>query len=207
MDKNKKQIIWISVAMVSVATLIIVGYVYRDKIKSLAKKTFAGQNWFDESLKWWRDAKTKSIVETLHPKFRDKIAEFFARVEKELGLQMFATSGYRDFQKQAQLYAENPNNAKPGYSSHNYGFAIDVNVIDPKTGNIILKKANSSAEWEKSGIVKIARELGLKWGGGGAFGDYHDPIHFFIEPNGMKSSDMLALHNKGKVDNAGYVIV
>lgn len=210
MDKDKKQIIWISVTIVSVVSIAVASYIYRDNLKSFFKKTFGGESSkksFDENLSWWRDLNTKSIVENLHPKFRNKIAEFFSRVERELGLRMFATSGYRDFNKQAQLHAENPSNAKPGYSSHNYGFAIDLNVIDPKTGKIILKKANSTAEWEKSGIVKIARELGLQWGGGGAFGSYHDPIHFFIEPKGMESSELLALHNQGKVDNQGYVLV
>jgi hypothetical protein len=109
--------------------------------------------------------------------------------------------------KQAQLHAENPQNAKAGYSAHNYGFAVDVNVIDPKTNKVILKKSSSTADWEKSGVVKVAREMGLKWGGGGAFGSYHDPVHFYIEPKGLKTMDMLAIKNQGKIDNQGYILV
>ena len=189
------------VALVGVALI----FVYRNKLKSVAKSTFGGQKWFDDTVKWYRNAETKQKVETLHPKFKPLVKEFFSRIEKQLGLQMFATSGYRDFKKQAQLYAENNKNAKPGYSSHNYGFAVDVNVIDPKTGKIILNKVSSDDAWNKSGIIKIANEMGLKWGGGKNFGEYHDPIHFYTDP--APREKLLSLHNAGKVDSNGYVLV
>lgn len=182
-------------------------YLNRDKEKAMAKEILGGQKWFDESLKWYRDNHTKAIVDKLHPLFRDKVKEFFSKVEKDLGLQMYATSGYRTFDEQKALHDSNSSNAKPGVSDHNYGFAIDVNVIDPKTGKIILKKANSTSDWEKSGVVKIAKDMGLNWGGGGAFGSYNDTVHFYENPKGLKASDMLALHNAGKIDNNGYVIV
>lgn len=189
--------------------LIVIGVVYlnKNKVKAVVKETLSGQKWFDSSLAWYRDIKTKGIVETLHPTFVDKVKEFFSRVEKELGLQMLATSGHRTFSEQTELNKQNPSNAKAGLSGHNYGFAVDVNVIDPKTGKVILKKSNTTAEWEKSGVVKIAKEMGLKWGGGGAFGTYHDPVHFYEEPKGLKTSDLLALQKSGKVDTKGYVIV
>jgi len=177
------------------------------KVKTLAKENLGGFKWFDESLKWYRDSKTKDIVDKLHPKFRDKVKEFFSRVEKELGLQMYGTSGLRTFEEQAKLYKENSSNAKVGYSGHNYGFAVDVNVIDPKTGKVILRKSSTSEDWEKSGVVKIAKDMGFKWGGGGAFKGYHDPVHFYVDPNGMSTAQLLALNNNGKVDAQGYVLV
>jgi len=191
----------------ALAVIGVVLYMNRAKVKQIAKEELVGFKWFDESLKWYRNNKTKDIVDKLHPQYRNKVKEFFSRVEKELGLQMYATSGLRTFEEQAKLHKENPQNAKAGFSDHNYGFAVDVNVIDPKTGKIILKKANSSADWEKSGVVKIAKDMGFKWGGGSAFGGYHDPIHFYIDPKGMKGGQLLALYNSGKVDNNGYVIV
>jgi hypothetical protein len=191
----------------ALAVIGVVLYINRTKVKQIAKEELGGFKWFDESLKWYRDSKTKDIVDKLHPQFRDKVKEFFSKVEKQLGLQMFATSGLRTFDQQAKLHKENPKNAKAGYSDHNYGFAVDVNVIDPKTGKIILRKASSSADWEKSGVVKIAKDMGFSWGGGGAFGGYHDPVHFYIQPKGMKSSQLLTLYNSGKVDSNGYVIV
>jgi hypothetical protein len=204
LSKENKRLVWIGVGTAVVISVVLL-YVFRDKAKTLVKETLGGQKWFDESLKWYRDSKTKDIVNTLHPKFRDKVKEFFSRVEKELGLQVFATSGYRDFAKQQKLWEENNKNAKAGFSDHNYGFAVDVNVIDPKTNKIILRKSSSSADWEKSGIVKISKDMGFKWGGGGAFGNYHDPVHFYISP--MTTAEMYALNKQGKVDSNGYVLV
>jgi len=204
--ENKKLNKYLPYVLGGVALVgVVLIFVYRNKLKKLAKSTLGGQKWFDESVKWYRDAQTKQKVDSLHPKFIPIVKEFFSRIEKELGLQMFATSGYRDFQKQAQLYAENNQNAKAGYSSHNYGFAVDVNVINPKTGSIVLNKASSDDAWNKSGIIKIANEMGIKWGGGKNFGSYHDPIHFYIDP--APREKLLSLHNAGKVDSNGYVLV
>ncbi len=199
--KNK---VFISVG-VAVGVLAII-YINRQKLKTLAKDTLTGQKWFDTSLQWYRDSKTKDIIEKLHPNYRNTAAQFFARVEKELGLRMFATSGYRTFAEQAALKSQNASNAAAGLSDHNYGWAIDVNVIDPKTGKNILMKASPKAAWEKSGIPKLAKSMGMIWGGD-SFSGYYDPVHFAIEPKGMKGSQLLALHNAGKVDSAGYVIV
>ncbi len=200
--KNKY---WIGGGLM-VAIIGVVIYMNRTKVKTALKETLGGQQWFDSSLSWWRDSKTKGIIDKLHPKFQPIASQFFARVEKELGLRMFGTSGYRTFEEQAALKAQNASNAAAGLSDHNYGFAIDVNVVDPKTGKIILKKESSSADWEKSGIVKIAKSMGMTWGGD-AFSGYHDPVHFALKPNGLAGSQLLALHNAGKVDSKGYVIV
>lgn len=186
--------------------VVLATYYWRNDAKKLAKDMFGGQVWFEESLKWYRDGKTKKIVDELHPKFSPIIKEFFSIVEKKLGLQMYATSGYRTFKEQEALHKQNSSNAKAGYSNHNFGFAIDVNVID-KNGKIILKKDSSSKSWIDSGVIDIANKLGLSWGGNGTFGNYHDPVHFYIDPKGMNTAKLLALHNSNKVDNKGYVIV
>lgn len=201
LSKKKKLIIG---GMVTFTVLTLI-FLYRDAIKKIAKETLSGNKWFDETLSWYRDLKTKNIVNNLHPKYKDIIKEFFSRVEKELGLQIIATSGYRTFEQQERLYRENNQNAKAGFSSHNYGFAIDINVL--KNGKTFLRKASSNDAWNNSGVVKIASDMGLKWGGGGNFGSYHDPVHFYIEPNNLKTKDMYALKTGGKVDEDGYVIV
>ena len=56
-------------------------------------------------------------------------------------------------------------------------------------------------------VIDLAKELGLKWGGGGTFGSYHDPVHFFITPNGKTTDILLAEHKKGNIDANGYVNV
>lgn len=147
------------------------------------------------------DAQKKMVLAT-HPNARKKFAEFIVKVEKA-GYKVLMQSGYRDFHKQARLHAEDSRNARAGYSNHNYGYALDINIIDPKTGDIILRKSSSKQKWIDSGIVKIAKDLGLDWGGD--FKSYHDPIHFFV-PRDKTTSQMKKLVEEGKVDKEGYVL-
>ena len=166
-------------------------------------KSISNKNWFMTDTKWYNDGHSKAIVEKLHPKFRNMVAELFTRSEKELGLTLYATSGYRTYAEQVVLHNQNPSNAKAGYSSHNFGFAIDLNV--KKNGVIILKKASTNEAWEKSGVVALARKIGIQWVGN--FGSYHDPVHFFLKPNGLDTTELRAMYNNGKIDNSGYVLV
>lgn len=179
----------------------IIGFFVIKKLFSLSTSEFS-----KEDLQPVDDTNTERMIEALHPKFRNTARAFINRAKRNLGLNVFMTSGYRSFEKQQQLYNENHQNAKPGYSSHNYGFAIDVNVKD-KSGKIILAKNTPDEKWQKSGILDLAKSMGLKWGGGGTFGSYNDRVHFFITPNGKSTTELLALHNAGKVDKNGYVNV
>lgn len=198
--KSTKQTILI-LAGILVASIII-GNILLNK----SNLDDSSQNWFDTNTKWYKDEHTRSIVQNLHPKFRNKIAEFFTKMENQLGLSAYATSGYRTIAQQQVQYNQNHNNAKPGYSSHNYGFAIDMNVKN-KDGKIILGKSSSDKQWNDSKVVELAKDLGLSWGGGGAFGNYHDPVHFYIKPNGLSTTELLAMYNDGKKDKDGYVLV
>ncbi len=184
----------------------------------LPKKKFANKKMTDaEFEKWLLSArmgwlenavwgvKTQTEIKNLHPEYRNKIKTFFDRIEKETPYIPIITSGYRDSKKQAALYAENPSNAKPGYSLHEYGFAVDINLLDKRTGKVTIHKQSSAATWKDSGVLKIADNMGLKWGG--VFQGYYDPVHFYIEPKGMTSTQLLALRNAKKVDQKGYVTV
>jgi hypothetical protein len=199
MKSNKKTLLIL--AGILVAT-IIVGNILLNK----SNLDESSEYWFDKDTKWYKDAHTRGIVQKLHPKFRNKIAEFFTKIEKQLGLSAYATSGYRTFAEQTRLHNQNSANAKPGYSSHNYGFAIDINVKN-KDGKIFLLKNTPDKQWNDSKVVQLSKDLGLSWGGGGAFGNYHDPVHFYIKPNGLSTTDLLAMYNKGKKDPNGYVLV
>lgn len=168
--------------------------------------TINGVKLTEKDIKPVDSADDEAYIKRLHPKFRDLARALINRVEDKLGLKMFITSGYRTYEEQARLHAQNPNNAKPGVSSHNFGFAFDVNVRD-KNGNLILTKSSSSKKWKDAGVVGIAKELGMLWGGDGLFGGYHDPVHFFIKPNGKSTVNLAALKDAKKVDSNGYVIV
>jgi uncharacterized protein YcbK (DUF882 family) len=193
MKLDKKTIL--TLAGIMVATIIVASILF--------KKKTSNKNWFLPDTTWFKDGNSKAIIEKLHPKFRNMVAELFTRAEKELGLTLYATSGYRTYAEQVALHKQNSSNAKAGFSSHNFGFAVDLNVR--KNGITILKKANSNQQWINSGVVGLAKKIGIDWVGD--FGSYHDPVHFFLKPNGLSTSDLRAMYDSGKKDNSGYVLV
>ena len=111
-------------------------------------------------------------VNELHPAAQAQFLQLFQRIN-ELGYHVIVTSGYRTFQEQQKLHAQNSSNAKPGRSYHNYGLALDINIA--KNG-VQLYKADSAAKWNATGVPQAAKALGFKWGGD--YSSYHDPVHF-----------------------------
>ena len=154
--------------------------------------------------RWYKNIRTLNFLNKLHPKFRVPVALFFSEIEDKLNLTVYPTSGYRTFAEQAVLYKDNNKNAKAGYSDHNFGFAMDINIMD-KNNNIILRKKDTVKKWKDSGVIGISENLGFKWGGN--FVNYHDPVHFYIKPNDKTITQLRELVNNGKVDSNGYVLV
>lgn len=190
--------------LIGAASTLVVGgllFLFRKQISAGLKTVFKGYQWFETSLNWYRDKHNRKEVERLHPLYRDDIKELFSWIEKNTDWDVIVTSGYRTFEKQAQLYRENSKNAPAGKSSHNYGFAVDINLRNRKTGQQ-LKKASSKSSWEATGIPQQAKKMGFKWGVD--FKNYHDPIHF-SKAGVPSTSKMLSMHNAGQVDSKGYV--
>lgn len=89
------------------------------------------------------------------------------------------TSSYRSIAQQQHEWDSNPDCdddhcgvARPGYSFHNYGLALDLNF---KGNGYHLLKPDSKQEWLSSGIPQIATANGLRWGG---YFSKYDPVHF-----------------------------
>jgi hypothetical protein len=81
------------------------------------------------------------------------------------------------------------NNATEGtgarVSDHTFGTAFDINIIELKNGklgNVLFAKKSSISAWRSFGIVGIAEELGIEWGGTYKNVAY-DPIHFSFVPD------------------------
>jgi peptidoglycan L-alanyl-D-glutamate endopeptidase CwlK len=137
-------------------------------------------------------------LEELHPKFKGLFKEFYSRVVAEVPLEngfWRVVQGFRSFEYQEGLYAQGRSvkgavvtNCRGGQSPHNYGVAVDVIGIVGK--QLVPVTAD---------IVKIAKEMGLVWGGD--FKSYHDTPHFEIA--GFKWQKFLALPK----DKEGWVIV
>ena len=114
----------------------------------------------------------ESYITLLHSRFQPYVRSFINQAQAQ-GWSITITSGYRSWSNQYDLNAINPKNAKPGYSYHNYGMAIDINATK---GSTTLVKGSSKEAWIRSGLIGIANRVGLYWGGN--FKDYHDPVHF-----------------------------
>lgn len=153
----------------SILTICVVGVILYFRNKSFEKfiDTVSGLNLI-------LSAQHESFIKDLHPSYQARFRQFIKAVE-DSGWKVIITSGYRSFAKQAELKRQNPKNAAPGRSRHNYGIAIDINA---QSGSKWLRKASSRQAWLDSGIPQIAEKMGMKWGGN--FNNYWDPVHFEI---------------------------
>ena len=95
--------------------------------------------------------------------------------EKYPGYTLSINATYRTYQRSIELEKQNPKNSTPGYSPHNYAFAIDMNVTDPNGDEY--RKENRTP-WVESGIPGVAKSLGMRWGGD--FKNYVDCVHFDV---------------------------
>ena len=119
------------------------------------------------------NAEQRLFIRNLNSKAKNKFRQFIKRVQKETGYDVIITSGYRTFEKQQQLYDSGQTTARAGNSFHNYGMAIDINLI--RFGKYI-GMINTKSAWLETGVPQIAEEMGLRWGGN--FSSFYDPVHF-----------------------------
>lgn len=118
---------------------------------------------------------------------------FLTQLESKYpGYTLIINATYRTYQRSIELKAQNPKNATPGKSPHNYAYGLDMNVKDPQ-GVTYLKKDRD--KWVASGIPSIARSLNMRWGGD--FNSYIDCVHFDV----TKVTD--ATISNAKKDNKG----
>jgi hypothetical protein len=168
----KENWLWITLGSIGV-TAIGVSFIYRNQIK----KTIGDiKETVDEAINYVFSENIESGLKKLHPKAQPTFRAFIHDLE-EMGYKVIFTSGYRTFQEQIALKKQNSSNATAGFSQHNYGMAIDVNVVKD---NKWLRKSSSKSDWEKTGIPKLAKDkYNLRWGAD--FKGYHDPVHFDLE--------------------------
>lgn len=120
------------------------------------------------------------LVKRLHPQVQSIFTNFFNDIISNFpGYDITINETYRSFARSAYLKNQNKNNASPGYSPHNYGYAIDLNIKNRKTGKTYLKN-DSEADWLSTGFIDIAYKYGIKWGN---FPGYRDLVHFYIDFN------------------------
>ena len=137
-----------------------------------ATKKIKTSNDYSEMLQGEFDKKNIQQLNELHPLSKDKFVNFLSEIQK-LGFVVVITDAYRPISESVRLKKLNPKNATPGFSSHNYGMALDIDVKLPN-GNFFGK--TNLQKWKDSGILPIAKKYGFRWGGD--FKDYADGVHF-----------------------------
>ena len=120
---------------------------------------------------------------------------FFNKLKTQYpGYTLNINATYRTYQRSIELNKENPKNAKPGYSPHNYAYGIDMNIVPP-TGKEYTFMKGDRTPWIESGIADLAKNSGIRWGGN--FSSYIDCIHFDATPVTIASRQNAREENKG----------
>lgn len=126
--------------------------------------------------------KKEDILKDLHPEVRPNFQAFFEDLERDYkGFKMIINSTQRTPSESQNLKKAGRKNARPYFSLHNYGLAIDFNLITPgvyPNGNKILKKDKHYSDWVNFGIPDIAQQHGILWGGN--IKGYMDNVHFYF---------------------------
>ena len=100
---------------------------------------------------------------------------------KSFGYEYKAISGNRTWEEQEKIYAQGRTapgkivtNAKPGFSNHNYGIAVDMGVF--KEGKYLDGNKPSEAEAFHRKAAEIGKKYNLEWGG--SWKSFKDYPHF-----------------------------
>jgi hypothetical protein len=124
-----------------------------------------------------------NLLLELDPKARPSFKKFFNILkDRYSGYKAIVNSVRRTWEESYNLKftpntnSFNPSNAAPGFSLHNYGLAIDINIETPAstTKRTLLKR--NKTPWIEEGLDKVAIEADLRWGGN--FTNYEDCVHF-----------------------------
>ena len=123
-------------------------------------------------------------LDDLHPHVR-RMAEQLLSDAAEAGIPLTVTFTHRSLSTQAVLYAQGRSvpgpivtNARPGYSFHNYGLALDVVPTKllglQKWGDTPAHQQRTNALWTQVGA--LGKAIGFRWGGD--FRSMPDRPHF-----------------------------
>lgn len=111
-------------------------------------------------------SKSEKRVSQLHPVVAAKTRELIRLCHRE-GINIVITQGLRTLEEQAELYAQGRTkpgkivtNAKPGYSFHCYGVAVDYALLADDGYNVLW---TVNDKWRR--VAAIAKSLGFAWGG------------------------------------------
>lgn len=138
-----------------------------------------------------RDFQSDGRIKVLHPKAVPIFTDFINECEDTFDITLKVIFGLRTFDEQAAIYAKGRtapgpvvSNAKPGYSFHNYGLAIDIAEL--KDGKI-----SWAVKYEQ--FKPISDKYKLKWGG--TFKSLVDKPHYELS-FGFTIRELFEKYNK-----------
>jgi peptidoglycan L-alanyl-D-glutamate endopeptidase CwlK len=153
------------------------------------------------------DKVTIERIKLLHPKLRDEALVIFNEINEKLtgDWKCRFSSTLRTFKEQEDIYAigrTKPGSirtkAKPGYSFHNYGLAIDIVLVNQKSASWDIKAdfdGDGKADWLEA--VAVFKKYGWEWGGDWKF---FDAPHF-QKAFGKSIKQLFDLYSKGNMSN------
>jgi LAS superfamily LD-carboxypeptidase LdcB len=102
------------------------------------------------------DKHTNARIGTLDSRLKAAAAAFINDAQKELGLKLRITSGFRDLKEQDGLFAQGGvTKARGGQSYHNFGLAIDICIIT---------EAGQADFNVTRAIANVGKKHGWDWG-------------------------------------------
>ena len=150
-------------------------------------------------------------IAKLHPLIRAEVLYLTKQCYKN-NVKIRVVQGLRTFAEQDALYAQGRTKpgpivtkAKGGFSNHNYGLSIDFCLLkaDGSISWSQIDDADSDGKKDWMEVVAIFQAAGYEWGGLWKFKDNPHLEKTF----GKSIRTLLGLHNAGKVDKNGYVII
>jgi len=167
-----------------------------------------------------KDQKTLERIQLLHPKLREEALTMYDEIVAALTGTAACRFAYtlRTFAEQDGLFAQGRTKpgaivtkAKGGQSYHNYGLAIDIVLLVDKDKNGTFETASwdlktdfdgdGKSDWQE--VVAIFKRYGYEWGGDWKFLD----APHFQKTLGKSIAELQVLHNTGKVDKNGFVLI
>jgi len=134
-------------------------------------------------IKYALSLQNKAYISLLNKDVKAKFTELVRKIEQK-GYSVYVTSGYR---------------GDSNGSMHQLGLALDINLINNKTGKRITMKDNTIQDWLDTGVPQIAEKMGFRWGGRfstykNMYGTFGDPVHFDYQFDKKNYTELL---NKG----------
>lgn len=138
------------------------------------------------------DLRTQKNIKSLNPKVQNefiKLLQIAKKIGKTYGVNIKAISGHRSYSEQGALFAQGrtaPGKivtyARPGYSNHNFGTALDLGCFDKK-GKYLDSTNPTMVGKIYKGIFNNAEAEGLKIEWGGNWKKIKDTPHFEYQTN------------------------